>query len=198
MLLGEEIHLLGNWCNLYFIENNGMAFGMQFAGNYGKLILTLFRIITVILILYLMFKLSKKKDCKQSMLICLSLITAGALGNILDSVFYGLIFSESTPFAHAVLFPKDGGYAPFLCGKVVDMIYCPIIKSHWPTWVPFVGGKYLEFFRPIFNIADSSITIGVFWLIFGYKNFFVNSQNNKEDNTEIAENNNEENINIQY
>lgn len=172
MRIGQEIPIFGKRIKLLFIENPGMAFGMEFAGDHGKLILTLLRIVAVIVIFFIILKLSKLKSTKKGLILALSLIVAGALGNIIDSMFYGMIFSESTPYAVAELFPAGGGYSSFLHGNVVDMFYCPIITGYFPKWFPFWGGNYFEFFRPIFNIADSSITIGVFWLIFGYKSFF--------------------------
>ena len=196
MRIGQEIPILGKRIKLLFIENPGMAFGMQFTGDHGKLILTLLRIVAVIVIFIIIVKLSKLKSTKKGLIIALSLIVAGALGNILDSLFYGVIFSESTPFNVAELFPKGGGYSSFLHGKVVDMFYCPIITGHYPNWFPFVGGNYFEFFRPIFNIADSSITIGVFWLIFGYKTFFKKQPNKTESETSAtADNTNNNTIN---
>jgi signal peptidase II len=174
MRIGQEFNIIGERIKLYFIENNGMAFGMQFAGDAGKLILTAIRIIAVILILFYLFQITKRKTTKTGLIVCLSLIVAGALGNIIDSVFYGVIFSESTPVTVATLLPDAGGYASFFHGKVVDMLYCPIIRSTYPDWFPFVGGQNFEFFRPIFNVADSAITIGMFWLLIGYKRFFPN------------------------
>lgn len=174
MRIGQEFNIIGERIKLYFIENNGMAFGMQFAGDASKLILTAIRIIAVILILFYLFQITKRKTTKTGLIVCLSLIVAGALGNIIDSVFYGVIFSESTPVTVATLLPDAGGYASFFHGKVVDMLYCPIIRSTYPDWFPFVGGQNFEFFRPIFNVADSAITIGMFWLLIGYKRFFPN------------------------
>lgn len=171
MRIGETIHLLGDRINLYFIENNGMAFGMEFAGETGKLILTFVRIVAVVGLFWFMTQANKRKYHK-GVVWCFSLIIAGAIGNVFDSIFYGVIFSESTVINKAVLFPEGGGYAGLFHGKVVDMFYCPIVRANWPEWVPFVGGKYFEFFRPIFNIADSAITIGVFWLFFAYRRWF--------------------------
>ncbi len=209
MCLGQTIHLIGESINLYFIENNGMAFGLQFAGNAGKLILTFFRILAVVVVLWLMFKIAKKPDYKKGLMWCLALIVAGALGNIIDSVFYGVLFSESTNVNPAVFLPEGGGYAPLFHGRVVDMFYCPIIRTYWPSWVPGIGGERFEFFRPIFNIADSAITIGVFWLIFGYKRFFhtedesndVNPNHNDTDSDQAnidSINDKNQNITINY
>jgi signal peptidase II len=171
MLLYEDIPVLGNWFILKFIENDGMAFGLDLPGNNGKLVLTLFRIAAVIAIGFYVRHLIKIKS-HSGLVISLSLILAGALGNIIDSVFYGVIFSESTPFAPALLFPEGGGYATLMHGHVVDMFYFPIIRGEWPSWVPVKGGDPFEFFRPVFNIADSSITIGVFLILIFQKRFF--------------------------
>ncbi|MDD5696220.1 MAG: lipoprotein signal peptidase [Bacteroidales bacterium] len=164
MFIGEEIHVFGNWFILHFTENNGMAFGIELAGESGKLILSVFRIIAIILIAFYLSKIIKEK-AHRGLLISISLILAGALGNLIDSAFYGLIFSESAYYHPARLFPEGGGYSSFLHGKVVDMLYFPIIKGHYPGWFPFVAGREFIFFRPVFNIADSAITIGVFTLI---------------------------------
>lgn len=180
MTLGQEIHLAGNWAIIHFTENNGMAFGMQFAGDYGKLFLSLFRIIAVVLLIWYINYLSKKKE-KFGLIFCFSLILAGAIGNILDSAFYGLLFSDSTYFDIARLFPAEGGYSGFLHGKVVDMLYFPILEGTYPQWFPFWGGEQFLFFRPVFNIADSSITTGVLSLILFQRSFFQGKD--EEDST---------------
>jgi len=171
MLLYQDIYVFGHWFDIKFIENNGMAFGFDFPGDYGKVILSLFRIVAVVAIGIYLHHLIKLKS-NSGLIICVSLILAGALGNIIDSAFYGMIFSESTQFSKAVLFPQGGGYAGFLHGKVVDMFYFPIINGTWPEWIPFKGGQSFEFFRPVFNLADSSITIGVFSILIFQKRFF--------------------------
>ena len=172
MTIGESFPVLGDWFQIYFIENNGMAFGWEFGAQFGKFALSIFRIIAVALLFYLIYYLSKKK-IKFGPLLGISLITAGALGNIIDGMFYGLIFSESTFMQVATLFPEGGGYAGFLQGKVVDMFYFPLFT--FPEWVPFFGGQI--FFSPIFNIADSAITIGFLYLIIFQWNFLKNIDN---------------------
>jgi len=169
--LGES-YSIANWFQISFIENPGMAFGMNFGGEIGKLFLSLFRIALVTFIGIQLYKLSKK-SVPKGVIVGLSLILAGAAGNIFDSMFYGLIFSESTPFQVATFMPEGSGYASFLHGKVVDMFYFPIIDTTWPSWVPFVGGTDFVFFRPIFNIADASISIGIFYLFLFQRKYFT-------------------------
>ncbi len=171
MTIGESIPVFGDWFQIYFIENNGMAFGMQFGGGLGKLLLTLFRMVLIGFIIHYLLKLLKN-GAPSGILYGVTLILVGALGNVIDSLFYGLIFSEST-FTHiATIFPEGGGYAPLFHGKVVDMLYFPIIDTTLPEWVPFKGGDNFVFFRPIFNIADSCITIGVGYLLIFKRRFF--------------------------
>lgn len=178
MYLGQSIQVMGNFFQLYFIENNGMAFGMELGGNYGKLLLSVFRIVAVIAIGYYLWKLTRKEKSDKLLITAIALIFAGAIGNIIDSIFYGLIFSQSYANEVAVLFPQGGGYAPMLKGRVVDMFYFEIINLHRedaPTWLPrFLfgdDGRWI-FFRPIFNLADASITVGVGLLILFQKRFF--------------------------
>ena len=163
MYIGEDIPLIGDWALLHFVENEGFAFGMSFGGTTGKLILSLFRLLASgALIWFLMRQIGK--GIHMSLLLCLSLITAGAVGNLIDCCFYGLIFNEST-YAVAQMFPPEGGYAPFLLGKVVDMFYFPLFETTLPEWLPIWGGDHFEFFSAIFNIADAAITVGAFWFI---------------------------------
>lgn len=174
MYLGQEFSVFGNWFILHFTENEGMAFGMTFGGEWGKLTLSLFRIAAVIAIGWYMHKLSKS-DHRPGLLYCLALIFAGAVGNIIDSAFYGLIFSDS--YARIAEFlPEGGGYASFLHGKVVDMLYFPVLQTMLPEWIPFIGGQEFVFFRPVFNLADSSISVGVFWLILFQRRFFPKNE----------------------
>ena len=158
------------WFKLYFIENKGMGWGWEFGGEWGKMILTLFRLGAVIFGTWYLGKIVKQKY-SRGFIICAALIYAGALGNLIDSMFYGLIFEDSSYSHVAKMFPPQG-YAGFLHGRVVDMLYFPIIKSNFPSWMPLVGGDDFEFFSPIFNIADASISIGVITLFIFQKKFF--------------------------
>ncbi|MBR6269284.1 MAG: lipoprotein signal peptidase [Bacteroidales bacterium] len=176
MTLGQSIHVFGDWFQIYFIENNGMAFGMQFGGHIGKYLLSIFRIVLVGVIIFYINRLLKKPETPWGVLVGLSAIMCGALGNIVDSLFYGLIFSESTFTQVAQLFPEGGGYAPFLQGRVVDMLYFPLIDTDLPSWVPFWGGRHIIFFRPIFNFADSCITCGAIYLLIFHWRFFSGSK----------------------
>jgi signal peptidase II len=177
--LGQEVHMLGSYFRLHFIENNGMAFGMQFGGQTGKIILSVIRIIAVGVIGYILYNAIHKNENKL-LIYSLCLILAGAMGNIIDSAFYGMIFSESGFHTVAQAFPEGGGYAGFLQGKVVDMFYAPVINTVWPQWIPFVGGNELVFFRPIFNIADSSISMGVIVLLLFYNRIFSKHKHTAE------------------
>jgi len=189
MHYGEEIYLLGlRWARLHFVENNGMAFGLSFGGEFGKLALSLFRILAVTFLGYYIHLLLKAK-ASTGLLVSFALILAGALGNIIDSAFYGLIFSES-PYhstGTAQLFPPGGGYAGFLHGKVVDMFYFPIIETTLPEWFPIWGGEYFVFFRPVFNLADSAITIGVFNLLLFHRSFFSGEVGERKESTAQTE-----------
>lgn len=172
MTLGESIPVFGSWFQIYFIENNGMAFGMQLGGTFGKFALSSLRLVLIGFIIYYIVKLIKM-DASRGILTGMALILVGAMGNIVDSMFYGLIFNESTFTSAASIFPDGGGYAPFLFGKVVDMLYFPLVDTTLPDWVPFWGGEHFIFFRPIFNIADSCITIGVGYLLIFHRKFFL-------------------------
>lgn len=155
-----SISILGDKGFLHFIENRGMAFGMEFGGTWGKLLLTLFRIAAVSGIGYSLYRMIQR-GVSTGLMVSVSLILAGALGNIIDSTFYGVLFSASTPFEKAVFLPPDGGYAPLLHGAVVDMFYFPVWEGRLPDWLPIWGGDYFVFFRPVFNIADAAITVGI-------------------------------------
>jgi signal peptidase II len=170
MQIGDEIHLFDKWGMLHFIENNGMAFGMEMGGKPGKFILSVFRIVAIFGIGWFLASLVRKK-ANTGLVLAVSAILAGAIGNIIDSAFYGMIFNESYNQV-ATLFPPDGGYSSFLHGRVVDMLYFPVIDTIWPKWSPINAGQPLVFFRPIFNIADSAITCGVFAIILFQKRMF--------------------------
>jgi len=173
--LGEEHNVLGSWFRLHFVENEGMAWGLKFGGGLGKILLTLFRLVAVIFGTFYLSQIIRKKYHK-GFIICAALIYAGAFGNLIDSMFYGLIFSSSNPFTVATLFPAGGGYASFLHGQVVDMLYFPIIHTYYPSWFPIASwrGQEFEFFSPVFNLADSSISVGVIALLLWQKKFFPN------------------------
>lgn len=174
MSLGESIPVFGNWFQIYFIENNGMAFGMQFGGTFGKLILSSLRVILIGFIIYYINRLIKE-EAPTGVLIGVTLVLVGAMGNVFDSIFYGVIFEESTFFHTAAAFPSGGGYASLLHGKVVDMFYFPLVDTILPDWVPVWGGERFIFFRPIFNFADSCITVGVIYLLLFKRKFFKQS-----------------------
>lgn len=188
MSLGDEIVVFKNWFIIHFVENNGMAFGFEFAGDYGKMFLSVFRILAVFAIGWYMIKLTREEEIPFGFLVSIALIFAGAIGNIIDSLFYGMIFNHSYGQV-AQLFPEGGGYSSFLHGRVVDMFYFPLINGHYPEWLPVVGGRDLIFFRPVFNVADSSITIGIFSILLFYRKHF-----NKKEDTKTEEHNSTVNI----
>ncbi|WP_447639901.1 MULTISPECIES: lipoprotein signal peptidase [Chitinophagaceae] len=178
--LGEEHNVLGSWFRLHFIENEGMAWGMKFGGGWGKMALTLFRLVAVVWgCFYIKRIVAEKKH--PGFLVCVALIFAGAAGNLIDSMFYGLMFNESDPYMRnlATLFPKGGGYASFLHGRVVDMFYFPVIDTVLPNWVPFWGGQRFTFFDPVFNLADACISCGVILLLLFQSKFFPADKNTK-------------------
>ena len=160
MSLGESVRIT-DWFYIDFIENNGMAWGMTF---FNKMVLSLFRIAAIALIGYYLY-LQIKRKARTRYIVCLSLILAGATGNMLDSMFYGLIFNASSPFYVSYLVPFGHGYSSFLLGKVVDMFYFPLLVTTWPDWIPFVGGQQFIFFSPVFNFADSCVTVGIISLL---------------------------------
>lgn len=182
----EQIPLIGSWFRLFFIENEGMAWGWKFGGEWGKMALTLFRLVAVIFGVFYIKGIVKKK-LHPGFIVCASMIFAGALGNLIDSLFYGMIYSQSDiGLPVAKLFPPEGGYAGFLHGRVVDMLYMPIIEDKtFPEWLPIWGGERFTFFSPIFNIADASISIGVILLLIFQKKFF--KKNPQEENQSTLE-----------
>jgi signal peptidase II len=187
MTLGQEFHVMGNWFIIHFTENEGMAFGITFGGETGKLMLSIFRIIAIIIIAIYLFRL-RKKDPHPGLIVSFSLILAGAIGNMIDSAFYGLFFSNSSYHTVAQFLHPEGGYSSFLHGKVVDMFYFPIIQTTLPDWVPISGGRQFIFFRPVFNIADASITSGVLLLLFFQKRFFAKQESPVTATEEVQDN----------
>lgn len=164
MTLHEQIEIL-SWFKILFVENIGMAFGMEIG---SKMILSLFRVVAVAVLGYYICRQVKGR-ARMGYIVCLSLVLAGAAGNILDSMFYGLMFNASSPYYVSYFVPFGSGYAPFLMGKVVDMFYFPLIVTTWPSWMPFVGGHEFVFFSPIFNFADAAISVGVVLLLLFYR-----------------------------
>lgn len=162
--LGEDLQIT-SFFHLYFIQNPGMAFGMEMG---SKLFLSIFRILAVILLIYYLVLLRKNDHIPYGYVVCVALITAGAMGNIVDCAFYGLIFNNPMPPEVAVMFPESGGYAPFLHGQVVDMLYFPLLSFDWPSWLPWIGGRHFIFFQPVFNLADAAISVGIIVLILFY------------------------------
>ena len=177
--IGESIHVFGwDWFQIYFVENEGAAWGAQLPGEYGKLALSLFRLIIAPLIGYWLYK-SVKENAPKLLIIAVSLIFAGAVGNIIDSLFYGVLFDESNEITKNIagFLPESGGYAKPLYGNVVDMLYFPFIKNAtWPEWIPLIGGKTFTFFNAIFNIADMAISTGVGILLVFNKKVFPKSE----------------------
>ncbi|MGH2645474.1 MAG: lipoprotein signal peptidase [Chitinophagaceae bacterium] len=171
MYIGQEYNILGHWFRIQFIQNEGMAYGISLGNSDGKILLTLLRLVAVIIGFFILKRLTRQKYPK-GLIICGALIIAGAMGNLVDSMFYGLIFSASTVTQLAHFLPAGGGYAGFLHGKVVDMLYFPIYQGFLPEWIPFVGGEHFEFFQYVFNISDASISVGVIVILIFQKKFF--------------------------
>ncbi len=181
MPYGSSDPILGlSWAQLHFVENNGMAFGLSYGGVVGKFVLSTFRIAMVGVLIYILRALIKSKE-SLSLLISFSLIIAGAMGNIIDSMFYGLIFSESVYHSGSLaeFMPEGGGYAPFLQGRVVDMFSFPLFSGTYPDWIPFVGGTDFTFFSFIFNVADAAISVGVASIILFHRSFFKQDKSEK-------------------
>ena len=170
MYIHQEVNVMGSWFRLHYLLNPGMAFGIRWESEFGKLALTIFRIFAMIGIAYYLVKMVQKQ-AHNGFLICLALILGGAIGNVIDSTFYGVFLNNA---------PVDSP-TPWFHGQVIDMLYFPLFHFYWPEWVPFKGGQYFEFFSPVFNIADSSIFIGVVIILFSQKKFF------KEESNEVSE-----------
>jgi signal peptidase II len=168
--LGEEVRYAGNWAIIHFTENNGMAFGMELETSWGKIFLSSFRVVAITVLVYILYYLHKTNAPKLFQF-CMTLVFAGALGNIIDSVFYGVWFNDSYGKV-AEFMPGTGGYAPYMYGKVVDMFYFPMIETQYPSWFPFWANEQFVFFNSIFNFADFCISTGVGIMIFNQKKFF--------------------------
>ena len=182
MTLHENIHVF-DWFYITFIENKGMAFGMELG---SKILLSLFRIVAIVALAYYI-RLEVIRKARTGYIICLAFVLAGAAGNLIDCMFYGLIFNESSPYYLSYFVPFGSGYAPFLMGKVVDMFYFPLIESDWPSWVPFVGGDHFVFFSPVFNFADACISCSVVWLLLFYREEIGRISWNRDKEKEVQE-----------
>ena len=172
---GEAVHIFGfDWAQLKFVENEGMAFGFSYGGVTGKYVLSIFRVLMAGFLVYFLSQLIRSKEPK-GFIASFSLIIAGAIGNILDSLYFGIIFGASNYHTRNVaeFLPEGGGYSGFLQGNVVDMFYFPMIKSHFPEYFPIWGGEYFEFFRPIFNVADAAISVGVVLILVFFRKYFT-------------------------
>ena len=185
MFMQQEFVIIPNWFRIHFIENEGMAYGLKFGGDFGKILLTMFRLVAVVVGFVYMKKLIKEKY-STGLLICGSLILAGAAGNLIDSMFYGIIFNDSIGYEVAKFMPSGGGYGSFLHGRVVDMLYFPIYEGYLPKWIPFKGGDYFVFFRPVFNVADAAISTGVVAILLFQKRFFGKHMQPKEIEQPVA------------
>ena len=177
MTLHESIRVT-DWFYITFIENMGMAFGMQLG---SKIVLSLFRVVAIGVLGYYIWQ-QVKRNARTGYLVCLSMVLAGAAGNLIDCMFYGMMFNESSPYYLSYLVDFGTGYAPFLMGKVVDMFYFPLIETEWPTWMPFVGGEHFVFFSPVFNFADASISVSVVLLLLFYREEISKISLKKETN----------------
>ena len=174
MKAGQEYNFY-EWLVIHFVENRGMAFGLELGENFGKMFLSIFRIGAVVAIAWYLYKITQKEETSMGLIVCVSMIFAGAMGNIIDSAFYGLLFDASYGRV-ATFLPEGGGYASFLHGKVVDMFYFPLWRGVYPNWLPWVGGESFIFFRPVFNIADASISVGIFTLLIFQKKFLPHDE----------------------
>ena len=186
---GDGFDMLGlPWAKIHFVENPGMAFGIEFGGEYGKLALSLFRVVMVGLLGYYLVYLHRHQT-RFGIILCFALILAGAIGNIIDSAFYGMIFSASPYHSDEIaqLVPWGQGYAGFLHGRVVDMFHFPLLRGTFPDWMPVWGGEPFEFFRPVFNIADTAISVGVISLLVFHRDFFTNPPGETPDRQEESD-----------
>ena len=184
---GEEVEVT-SWFKLLFIENNGMAFGMELG---SKLLLTIFRIIASAAFIYYLWRLRNRTDFPKGYVACIALITAGALGNVIDCIAYGLVFNSPVPPQVAQFLPPGGGYAGLFNGRVVDMLYFPLCEWNWPDWMPWIGGNHFVFFQPIFNVADASLSVSVFVLILFYARYLATAtlkENSDEDDIQDEDN----------
>lgn len=174
---------------LFFTENPGMAFGLKIPGTAGKIALSVFRILAIGGIIYYILWAVKHSKPHKGFITCLAMVLAGAIGNMIDCMFYGMVFSKSgyTPNTIAEFMPEMGGYAPFLQGQVVDMLHFPLFSAHWPEWMPFVGGDKFTFFSPVFNIADVAVTIGVALILIFQKRYFPKTEEDVEEEKEATD-----------
>ena len=188
MLYGEMIPIFG-WdrAMIHFVENDGMAFGKRFNIPHGKLILSLFRIVAATFLVFFLRSLLTDKKTPWGVLVSFALILAGAVGNIIDSAFYGMLFSDSYPHGlPAVFLPQEGGYSSFLHGKVVDMFYFPLFNGVWPDWLPLLGGEPFVFFGPVFNLADVAISWGVIQILLFHRTYFQQKPNEAAAEEQLA------------
>ena len=190
---GEQVEVT-SWFKILFIENNGMAFGMELG---SKTVLTWLRIIFSILFIYYLYRIRRRTDLPRGFVSCVALITAGAIGNVIDCVAYGQIFNAPAAPQVAQLFPPEGGYASLFNGKVVDMLYFPLCEWDWPSWVPGVGGEHFLFFQPIFNIADACLTTSIIVLILFYSRHLSSDKKEKDDDGSHDEEEHSDNGDIQ-
>ena len=177
---GEAIDVT-SWFKILFIENNGMAFGMELG---SKMVLTWLRIIFSILFIYYLYKIRKRSNLPKGYVICISLITAGALGNVIDCIAYGQLFNDPVAPQVAQLLPPEGGYASLFNGKVVDMLYFPLCEWDWPSWMPGIGGDHFLFFQPVFNVADACLTTSILVVVFFYNKYLAGDKKEKDSDAD--------------
>jgi len=180
--IGEQVDVT-SWFKILFIENNGMAFGMELG---SKAVLTWLRIIFSVLFIYYLVKIRRRTDLPRGFVACIALITAGAIGNVIDCIAYGQLFNDPMPPQVAQFMPSGGGYASLFNGKVVDMLYFPLCEWNWPQWMPGIGGKHFLFFEPIFNVADACLTTSIFVIIIFYNKYIASDKKTEEESKEDA------------